>query len=65
MFSEAIEYHSKHMKLSKGNDLELQRAHTSLGRTFLEYGQTLEDNNKAKEAFVRFLAIALCDNCIV
>ena len=52
-FSNAIEYHSKHLKLSLGNDIELQRANTSLGRTYLEFGRSLEDCNQAKEAFVK------------
>ena len=54
MFPEAIAYHTKHFKMSKGNDLELQRAHASLGRTYLEYGHFI-DGNEAKEAFVKFV----------
>ena len=53
-FNEAIEYHSKHLDLSAGDDVELQRANTSLGRTYLEYGQTLSESDEAKEAFARF-----------
>lgn len=52
-FRKAIEYHTKHFKLSAGNNVELQRANTSLGRTYLEMGKTLEKRAEAQSAFVR------------
>lgn len=72
LFDEAIEQIKKYLELSKriNNKVELQRAHTTLGRVYLMQAQELKDNNhviddnikdismKAEERFKTALTLA-------
>jgi len=62
-FELAIKHHKRHLELARDDDLELQRAHTSLGQTYLEHAKRLADVNKARNYFLKLVFVFLLYTC--